>query len=277
MSTAKTSSPESDASAAPILETADQDGIRRLTLNRPAARNCLSDELMILLKEEIEKVGHDASIRTIVIAARGVAFCAGHDLKELKVYQKGADGGASFFQRLFHLCGDLMVSIVECPKPVIAEVQGIATAAGCQLVATCDLAIAASSAKFATPGVNIGLFCSTPMVALSRNIGRKKAMEMLMTGEPISAEKAKQLGLVNEVVADDQLQDAVVQLAAKIGAKSTAVVALGKKAFYEQTDMNLRDAYTYTGEVMTRNMLAEDANEGITAFIEKREPTWRDR
>lgn len=275
MSTADSNEP--DAEGLDLLQVSDHDGIRRFTLNRPETRNCLSAELMQRLKEEISALGADSAIRTGVIAANGTAFCAGHDLKELKAHQNEADGGAAFFQRLFRLCGDMMMSIVECPKPVIAEVQGIATAAGCQLVATCDLAIAAESAKFATPGINIGLFCSTPMVALSRNVGRKKAMEMLMTGEPISAEEAERLGLVNAVVAQDQLQNAVGTLARKIGAKSNAVVALGKKAFYEQAEMSLKDAYAYTGEVMTRNMLVEDADEGIAAFLEKREPTWRDR
>ncbi len=275
MSTAK--SRETGLGEAEILQVSDHDGIRRLMLNRPETRNCLSTDLMMRLREEVLKLGADPAVRTAVIAANGTAFCAGHDLKELKTHQNEADGGAGFFQGLFRLCGDMMISIVECPKPVIAEVQGIATAAGCQLVATCDLAVAAENAKFATPGINIGLFCSTPMVALSRNIGRKKAMEMLMTGEPINAEEAERLGLVNSVVPHDQLQNAVAALARKIGTKSNAVVALGKKAFYEQADMNLKDAYAHTGEVMTRNMLAEDADEGIAAFLEKRDPTWRDR
>ncbi len=277
MSAVKTSAPPLDAAPPALLETSDHDGIRRLVLNNADARNCLSIELMLRLKDEIEKLGTDPSVGTAVIAAKGTAFCAGHDLKELKSHQREADGGASFFQRLFRICGDMMVSIVECPKPVIAEVQGMATAAGCQLVATCDLAVASSGARFATPGVNIGLFCSTPMVALSRNVGRKKAMEMLMTGDPISAQEAERIGLINRVVEERQLQSTVVQLAKKIGAKSSSVIALGKRAFYDQAEMSLRDAYAYTGEVMTRNMLTDDAAEGISAFLEKRAPTWRDR
>lgn len=275
MGVVKTSAPHLDTPPPAVLETSDHDGIRRLVLNNPTARNCLSMELMLRLKDEIEKLGTDPSIRTAVIAARGTAFCAGHDLKELKSHQRETDGGASFFQRLFRICGDMMVSIVECPKPIIAEVQGMATAAGCQLVATCDLAVASSAARFATPGVNIGLFCSTPMVALSRNVGRKKAMEMLITGDPISAQEAERIGLINRVVEERRLQSTVIQLAKKIVAKSSPVIALGKRAFYDQAEMNLRDAYAYTGEVMTRNMLTDDAAEGISAFLEKRAPTWR--
>lgn len=275
MSVVKTSAPHLDTPSPTVLETSDHEGIRRLVLNNPTARNCLSMELMLRLKDEIEKLGTDPSIRTAVIAAKGTAFCAGHDLKELKSHQQETDGGASFFQRLFRICGDMMVSIVECPKPIIAEVQGMATAAGCQLVATCDLAVASSGARFATPGVNIGLFCSTPMVALSRNVGRKKAMEMLITGDPISAQEAERIGLINRVVEERRLQSTVIQLAKKIAAKSSPIIALGKRAFYDQAEMNLRDAYAYTGEVMTRNMLTDDAAEGISAFLEKRAPTWR--
>ena len=259
-----------DATAPILLEALDA-GILRLTLNRPAARNALSVALMGTLIEALDRAGGDRHVRVVVIAGAGPAFCAGHDLRELR-----ADSRREAYERIFAQCSKLMLKIVQLPKPVIAEVHGIATAAGCQLVATCDLAVAAADARFATPGVNIGLFCSTPMVALTRAVGRKAAMEMLLTGELIDAASAKALGLVNRVVPPADLRAATDALAAQIASKSALTVAIGKEAFYRQAEMGLAEAYAYAGEVITRNMLAQDAAEGIDAFIEKRQPVWRD-
>ena len=248
----------------------DSGAVRRLTLNRPAARNSLSMALMECLLNELEAVGQNPAIHAVVIAADGPAFCAGHDLKEMR-----ANPGREMMEKLFTLCSSLMQAIVNLPKPVIAEVQAMATAAGCQLVASCDLAIAAESARFATPGVNIGLFCSTPMVALSRNVAPKHAMEMLLTGQPISAARAAEIGLINRVVADGELRRAVMDLANGIAAKSPLTLAIGKEAFYRQISMPLKEAYEYTAAVMTKNMMARDAQEGIDAFLAKRRPVWR--
>lgn len=268
---------EKAAPAEAILLREDANGVATLTLNRPKQRNSLSEELMIVLTREIEAVGNDASIRAVVLAGAGPGFCAGHDLKELTAARSSEDRGRAFFQNTMKLCSTLMQAIVNCPKPVIARVHGIATAAGCQLVASCDLAVAAEEAKFATPGVNIGLFCSTPMVALSRNVTRKHAMEMLLTGEMISAARAAEMGLVNRVVPAAELDAAVAHFADIIASKSALTVSIGKKAFYEQLEKPLADAYDYASEVMVKNMLARDAEEGIGAFIEKREPKWEDR
>lgn len=257
-------------SKAPVLLRANQNGICTLTLNRPEARNALSVELMTESRRALDEVRDDSSVKVVVLAAAGPAFCAGHDLKEMR-----ANPRREFYEQLFEQCSRLMVSIVKLPKPVIARVHGIATAAGCQLVASCDLAIATETARFATPGVNIGLFCSTPMVALSRAVGRKKSMEMLLTGDFISAEEAERAGLVNRVVESNELDWAVLETAKKIGTKSSHVVAIGKEAFYRQVEMTLEDAYRYTSQVMTENMLAQDAAEGIDAFIEKRPPEWK--
>jgi enoyl-CoA hydratase/carnithine racemase len=257
---------------AAILLEESSDGVLRLTLNRPEARNALSVALMTELVEALGRAAADRETRVVVIAGAGPAFCAGHDLRELR-----QDPGRETYQRIFALCSELMLAIVRLPKPVIAEVQGIATAAGCQLVATCDLAIAAEEARFATPGVNIGLFCSTPMVALSRAVGRKAAMEMLLTGELIDAATARSLGLVNRVVRRDGLREAVEGLARQIAGKSAFIVKIGKEAFYRQAELDLAGAYRYTAEVMTTNMLAEDAGEGIDAFLAKRPPVWHDR
>jgi enoyl-CoA hydratase/carnithine racemase len=248
------------------------DGILRLTLNRPEARNALSIELMTALLEALGRAAKDPKTRVVVIAGAGPTFCAGHDLRELR-----EDPRREIYERIFALCSELMLAIVRLPKPVIAEVHGVATAAGCQLVATCDLAAAAEEARFATPGVNIGLFCSTPMVALSRAVGRKAAMEMLLTGELIDAATACALGLVNRVVPRPGLRDAVDALARQIAGKSAFTVKIGKEAFYHQAELDLASAYRYAAEVMTTNMLAEDAGEGIDAFLEKRAPIWRDR
>jgi enoyl-CoA hydratase/carnithine racemase len=267
---------EQVASTESVLSESLHQGVSRLTLNRPAARNALSIALMTSLVEALDRAAHDAECRVVVITGAGPAFCAGHDLRELRAMNDCAQGKREFYERTFALCSDLMLKIVRLPKPVIAEVHGIATAAGCQLVASCDLAVAADDARFATPGVNIGLFCSTPMVALSRAVGRKAAMEMLLTGELIDAEKAKALGLINRVVPGAELHGAVDALAHQIAAKSAFTVAIGKEAFYRQAELDLAGAYRYAAEVMTRNMLAEDAAEGIDAFLEKRRPIWRD-
>jgi enoyl-CoA hydratase/carnithine racemase len=248
-----------------------------LTLNRPDARNSLSEALMAALKRELDLVASDPAIRVVVITSAGPAFSAGHDLKELTEHRNDPDRGRAFFLARMTQCSELMQTIVSLPKPVIARVHGIATAAGCQLVASCDLAIASETARFATPGVNIGLFCSTPMVALSRNVARKHAMEMLVTGEMISAPRAAEIGLINRAVPLDMLDASVSDLAAKIASKSFLTLSIGKKAFYEQLEKPLADAYLYTSEVMVTNMLARDAEEGIGAFIEKRHPQWEDR
>jgi enoyl-CoA hydratase/carnithine racemase len=256
-----------------VLE-ARHGAVLRLTLNRPSARNALSEGLMGALQDALDRAAADKSVRVIVIAADSPAFSSGHDLKEMTARRKDADGGKAAFAALFAQCSRLMQTIVRHPKPVIAQIQGIATAAGCQLVASCDLAVASSTARFATPGVNIGLFCSTPMVALSRNVSRKHAMEMLLTGEMITAERARAIGLINSVVEPDLLVEETMRLAQLIASKPRATVKIGKEAFYRQLEMGLSDAYDYASRVMTENMLAAEAAEGIGAFVEKREPEW---
>ena len=248
-----------------------------LTLNRPAARNSLSEGLLRALSEAFEAIGRDPSVRAVVLAASGTAFCAGHDLKELTARRTDADGGRAYFRQIMTSCSAMMQQIVNLPQPVIAAVGGMASAAGCQLVASCDLAVASSSAGFATPGVDIGLFCSTPMVALSRNVPRKHAMAMLLTGDTISAETAAAIGLVNSVVEPGAERDKALEFARKIVDKSSHVIGIGKAAFYRQIELPLAEAYRYASEVMTENMMARDAEEGIGAFIEKRDPTWEDR
>jgi len=265
------------SAADPVLLRETIGPVALLTLNRPAARNSLSEALIEALSGSLSAIASDASIRAVVIAANGPAFCAGHDLKELAGRRSDPDGGRAFFQQMMGKCSTMMQQIVALPQPVIAAVQGVATAAGCQLVATCDLAVASTTAAFATPGVDIGLFCSTPMVALSRNIGRKRTMEMLLTGEMTSADEAARLGLVNHVVPAGSERDRAFELAGKIAAKSAHVIGIGKAAFYRQIEMPLADAYRYASEVMTENMMARDAEEGICAFIEKRDPIWEDR
>jgi enoyl-CoA hydratase/carnithine racemase len=248
-----------------------------LTLNRPAARNSLSEGLIAALHAALKEIHDDVAVRAVVIAANGMAFSAGHDMKELTARRTDADRGRAYFAQIMTACSAMMQAIVHLPKPVVAAVQGVATAAGCQLVASCDLAVASEVATFATPGVDIGLFCSTPMVALSRNVPRKQAMEMLLTGEPVSAATAQSIGLINRVVAAGTERDAAIALAEKVALKSAYTVKLGKAAFYRQVEMSLADAYRYAAEVMTENMMARDAEEGIGAFIEKREPKWQDR
>ena len=247
-----------------------------LTLNRPAARNSLSEAMIANLHAELTEISGDKEVRGVVIAANGPAFSAGHDMKELTARRTDPDRGRAYFGQLMNACSAMMQAVVNLPKPVVAAVQGIATAAGCQLVASCDLAIASEHASFATPGVDIGLFCSTPMVALSRNVPRKQAMEMLLTGDPIAADRAREIGLVNRVVPAGTELAAAIELAQQVALKSAYTVKLGKEAFYRQAEMNLADAYRYAAEVMTENMMARDAEEGIGAFIEKRTPTWRD-
>jgi enoyl-CoA hydratase/carnithine racemase len=258
----------------PLLLTAHTGGVLRLVLNRPHARNALSSELMTALKAALDGAAADNATRVIVIAADGPAYSSGHDLKELTRYRADGDKGKAAYAALFSQCSALMQAIVANPKPVIAQVQGIATAAGCQLVASCDLAVASTAARFATPGVDIGLFCSTPMVALSRNVGRKAAMEMLLTGEPIDGEQALRIGLINRVVAPEMLESQTMVLARCIAAKPRGTLKIGKQAFYRQLEMPLAEAYAYASQVMTENMLNAEACEGIGAFLEKREPKW---
>jgi enoyl-CoA hydratase/carnithine racemase len=259
-----------------LLRERDGD-VAILVLNRPAARNSLSEALLDALSAALIEIAADKSARAVVLAANGPAFCAGHDLKELTARRGDADGGRSFFKHIMTSCSAMMQQIVNLPQPVIAAVQGVASAAGCQLVASCDLALSSSAAKFATPGVNIGLFCSTPMVALSRNVVRKAAMEMLLTGDMVVAEDAARLGLINRVVKPGEERKAALALAKQIASKSSHVLRIGKQAFYKQAEMNLAEAYNYASEVMTENMMARDAEEGICAFIDKRDPTWEDR
>ena len=250
------------------------DGVLRLTLNDDHRRNALSVDMLSQITDALASAANDTSVRVIVLAASGPVFCAGHDLKEMTAARKEQDGGEAFFEQLFETCASVMQIIVRHPKPIIAEVGGVATAAGCQLVASCDLAIAAESAQFATPGVNIGLFCSTPMVALSRNVSHKHAMEMLLLGEMLNAEKALEIGLINRVVPKSELTQVTNSIADTIAAKSSKTVAIGKRAFYEQAEMSLADAYIHTSKIMTKNMLSEDAEEGIDAFLSKRPPMW---
>jgi enoyl-CoA hydratase/carnithine racemase len=265
------------AQDAPILLRETIGPIALLTLNRPAARNSLSEAMIGQLHAALNESGKDTNSRAVVIAANGPAFSSGHDLKELTARRQDADRGRAYFAQIMNACSAMMQAIVHLPKPVVAAVQGVATAAGCQLVASCDLAVASETAAFATPGVDIGLFCSTPMVALSRNVSRKHAMEMLLTGEPVSAVTAKNIGLINRMVPAGTERDAAIELAQKIALKSAHTVRLGKTAFYRQAEMGLGDAYRYAAEVMTENMMARDAEEGIGAFIEKREPKWQDK
>jgi enoyl-CoA hydratase/carnithine racemase len=258
--------------AEPILLTHVEAGVATLTLNRPDARNALSIALMTDLERALKALAAEPAVKVVVLAANGPAFCAGHDVKEMRALE-GRDAVAA----LFALCSRVMTAIVRLPQPVIAKVQGMASAAGCQLVASCDLAYAATSARFATPGVNVGLFCSTPMVALSRVVGRKQAMEMLLSGQAIDAATAEAWGLVNHAVAPERLDAEVAAMAALIASKSPYVVKLGKEAFHRQVEMGLGDAYAYASQVMTANMLAHDAAEGIDAFLGKRPPEWQGR
>ncbi|MGD9845604.1 MAG: enoyl-CoA hydratase [Variibacter sp.] len=273
--------PASPAHAAPpaekVLLRADADGVATLTLNRPHARNSLSEALLAAFGEELSNIAADRSIRAVIIRANGPVFSAGHDLKELTARRGDPDRGRAYFKQVMDACSAAMQMIVRLPQPVIAAVEGVATAAGCQLVASCDLAVAAQDSRFQTPGVHIGLFCSTPMVALSRNVARKHAMEMLLTGDLIGADDAQRMGLINRIAVPGKAYDEAMGMARKIASKSSAIIKIGKEAFYRQIEMDLADAYAYAAEVMTENMMARDAEEGIGAFIEKREPRWEDR
>ena len=255
----------------------DDGAVAVLTLNRPAARNSLTEQLLTMLGDAFTAIAANKDVRAVVLAANGPSFCAGHDLKELTARRTDPDGGRAYFQHIMTTCSAMMQQIVNLPQPVIAAVQGVASAAGCQLVASCDLAVAAKTAGFATPGVDIGLFCSTPMVALSRNVARKHAMEMLLTGDIVPADRAATMGLVNEVVPAGHERARAMELAQAFASKSAHVIGIGKAAFYRQLELPLAEAYRYASEVMTENMMARDAEEGICAFIEKRDPTWEDR
>ena len=253
------------------------EGILRIVLNNPKSHNILSEKMISSLQQSLDDAASDEKVRVVIIAAEGSTFSAGHDLKEMRVGRLDPDKGKNYFSKIMLQCSTLMQSIVNNPKPIIAEVYGTATAAGCQLVASCDLAYASVSARFATPGVNIGLFCSTPMVALSRSVANKHSMEMLLTGEFISSNKAAQIGLINEKVKDELLQKYVLEKAIIISKKSKMTLKTGKKAFYKQLELTLSQAYDFASDVMVNNMLKLDAEEGIDAFLEKRKPDWQDR
>lgn len=257
-----------------ILERCDTGAVARLTLNAPDRLNSLSDEMMAALQSELDAIAEDPSIRAVIIAGAGKAFCAGHDLKQMTAGRAAEDGGKAYFANLFARCTQLMLTIQSIPQPVIAEVHGIATAAGCQLVATCDMAVAAEGTRFGVNGINIGLFCSTPMVALTRNIPRKKAFEMLTTGNFIDASEAERVGLINHCVPVANLQSTTDDLAQRVAEKLGSVVKIGKEAFYAQAQMHTQEAYEYTAEVMVQNMLFKDTEEGIAAFLGKRAPKW---
>lgn len=257
-----------------ILIQEKEGAITRLTLNTPETLNALSDAMLLALQTTLDEVAADPTCRVVVLAGRGKAFCAGHNLREMTAARQSPDAGAAAFKDLFDRCATMMLSLQKLPQPIIAEVHALATAAGCQLVASCDMAVAAQSAKFGVNGVNIGLFCSTPMVALSRNIPRKHAFEMLTTGGFIDADRALEVGLVNRVVEDDNLRDATMDLAKTVAGKLGSAVQIGKRAFYDQIQMPVEQAYAYTGDVMVKNMANTDTEEGINAFLEKRAPTW---
>ena len=257
-----------------LLERHDTNAVAHLKMNAPEKLNALSEAMLNALQSQFDSLQNDRQIRTVILSGTGKAFCAGHDLKEMTAGRQAEDGGKAYFSELFQKCARMMTSIQKLPQPVIAQVHGIATAAGCQLVASCDMAVAADSARFGVNGVNIGLFCSTPMVALSRNIPRKQAFEMLTTGQFINAERALELGLVNRIAREDELQAATSELAETVASKLAVAVKIGKEAFYNQLQMPLTEAYDYTGNVMVENMLFRDTEEGISAFIEKRDPNW---
>ncbi|MDH3580501.1 MAG: enoyl-CoA hydratase [Hyphomicrobiales bacterium] len=259
-----------------ILLRDEADAVLILTLNRPEARNCLNEALLKELQRQIDEAANSRTVKAVIIAANGPVFCSGHDIRELNAHRGDADGGVGFYENTFKLSAKLMTSVVHCPKPVIAAITGTATAAGTQLIASCDLAVAGTDSQFCTPGVHIGLFCSTPMVALSRNIGRKRAMEMLLLGEMFTADDAASFGLINRVVAPGDVLGEAMAMANKIAEKSAATIAIGKETFYRQVEEPLGEAYETAAEAMTTNMMIADAEEGLDAFIEKREPRWRD-
>jgi enoyl-CoA hydratase/carnithine racemase len=261
-------------SNAPVLRRETDGAVTSLILNRPAARNSLSEALLSAMLDALRSIGADDSVRAVVVAAEGPAFCAGHDLRELTARRADPDGGRVFFRRMMELCGTMMTAVVGLPQPVIACVHGIASAAGCQLVASCDLAVAAADARFVTPGVNIGLFCTTPMVALTRNVAPRHAMEMLLTGDPVSADEARRIGLVNRVVPAGEERAEAIRLAQHIASKSARAIRVGKRAFHAQRTMGLDDAYAHASRVMVENLFDADAAEGIGAFLAKRPPQW---
>ncbi|MEO0980040.1 MAG: enoyl-CoA hydratase [Pseudomonadota bacterium] len=265
-----------DQAEKPMLGTLLHEGVYRIVMQRPDRMNSLSSGMMAALSSELDRAAENPAVRVILLGAEGKVFCAGHDLKEMTAARAEADGGKATYERIMAQCSDLMQQIVRLPKPVIAVVTGVATAAGCQLVASCDLAIATDTATFCTPGVNIGLFCSTPMVALSRNVAPKHAMEMLLTGESIDASTAKEFGLINRIVPRDYLDQVVQKYAETIASKSLKTLKIGKEAFYRQLEMPLSEAYDFAAQTMVDNMLANDAEEGISAFLQKRKPDWTD-
>ena len=260
----------------PLLKEIKNSGILRLILNEPKNKNALSKRMISSLQEAILLASSDDLVKVIIIAASGNVFSAGHDLKEITEARYHKDKGGSYFKDLFSSCSNLMKLIVECPKPIIAEINGVATAAGCQLVASCDLAISSDNSRFATPGVNIGLFCSTPMVALSRSVSKKNALKMLLTGEMINAKEARRISLINDYVSESELKDYVMNLALMISQKSSRNIKIGKQAFYNQLNLDLSDAYEYTSAIMAENVLEDHAIEGISAFLEKRDPNWHE-
>ncbi|MCC1493619.1 enoyl-CoA hydratase [Cognatishimia sp. F0-27] len=257
-----------------LLKREDADGIAHLTLNAPDRLNALSDEMLAALQDQIDRLSEDSATRVVVISGAGRAFCAGHDLRQMTEARQAEDGGRAAFADLFNRCSRVMTGLTRLPQPVIAQVHGIAAAAGCQLVATCDMAVAADDTRFGVNGVNIGLFCSTPMVALTRNIARKQAFEMLTTGRFMQADEAVRAGLINRAVAPEALQAETRALAETVAGKLGAAVRIGKRAFYDQAELGLDDAYAHTGAVMVENMLYRDTEEGIAAFLEKRPPNW---
>jgi enoyl-CoA hydratase/carnithine racemase len=268
---------EARIDAGPVVVRDVSDGVAVLTLNRPATRNALSEAMLEALTAELDSIAVDAAIHAVILAANGPVFSAGHHLKEMTAHRGDPDRGRAYFTHILSRCSAMMQRIVRLPQPVIGAVEGIATAAGCQMVASCDLAVAGSEARFCTPGVNIGLFCSTPMVALSRNLGRKHAMEMLLLGEMIGSEDAYRFGLVNRVVPMGKALEEAGRMAALIASKSSHTLKVGKRAFYEQLEMGLSQAYEHASRVMAENMLARDAEEGIGAFLDRRDPRWEGR
>ena len=259
-----------------MLERHDEGGIARLTMAAPERLNALSDAMLAALSDAFNAIADDGSVKVVVLAGAGKAFCAGHDLKEMQAARQAPDAGAAYFDDLFGRCAAMMTQIRGLPQPVIAEVGGIATAAGCQLVASCDLAVAAEGTRFGVNGVNIGLFCSTPMVALSRNVPRKRAFEMLVTGDFVDAFRAAELGLVNRVVPAERLRDETDALARQVASKLGTAVRIGKRVFYDQLELPQGEAYALTRAAMVENMMEEDTAEGIAAFVEKRRPAWSD-
>ena len=259
-----------------LIKTEKSNNIFNIILNDEKHQNTLSEEMINELSEVFEMAESDNEIKVIILSSIGKVFCAGHNLKDLNSKRSENDNGEHYYKKLFQMCSELMISINKHSKPVIAMIDGIATAAGCQLISSCDLAYSSENSQFATPGVNIGLFCSTPMVPLSRTVGKKQAMEMLLTGDLIDAKKALSIGLINNVFETEKLQENVLKIANKIASKSSATIKIGKDAFYKQKDMSLKEAYDYTSKIMTENMLHKDSEEGITAFLEKRSPNWKD-